>query len=138
MTATPPPRPNTDGITILYDGECPFCSAYIRLTRLRASVGPVRLVNARSDDPLVAEARIAGLDLNRGMVVKLDGQLHHGDAAMVLLATLSTGSGVVNSLMRWAFRTPNRARLLYPLLVTGRNLTLRLLGRRPIPAPPNP
>lgn len=124
----------TSGLTILYDGECPFCSAYVRMTRLSAAAGPVRLVDARDGGPEVAEARAAGLDLDKGMVVKLDGQLHHGDRAMVLLAGLTTGSGLFNRLTRAAFRSPSRARLLYPLLVAGRNLTLRLLGRRGINA----
>ena len=120
------------GPVIVYDGECPFCAAYVRMTRLRASAGPVRLVDARSGAPEVAEARAAGLDLDRGMVVKLDGRLYHGDGAMTALALLTTPSGAFNRLMRALFRRPALARVLYPPMVAGRNLTLRLLGRRPI------
>ena len=120
------------GPVIVYDGECPFCAAYVRMTRLRASAGPVRLVDARSGAPEVAEARAAGLDLDRGMVVKLDGRLYHGDAAMTALALLTTPSGGFNRIMRGLFRRPALARVLYPPMVAGRNLTLRLLGRRPI------
>jgi predicted DCC family thiol-disulfide oxidoreductase YuxK len=120
------------GIEIVYDGECPFCSAYVRLARLRDAAGPVRLVDARGDDPLAVSLRGSGVDLDRGMVVRLDGQIHHGDAAMVVLSALSTGSGAFNRLMRAMFRRPARARILYPALVAGRNLTLRLLGRRRI------
>jgi len=122
------------GPVILYDGECPLCATYVRMTRLRASAGPVRLIDARSDAPEVAEARAAGLDLDRGMIVKLDGRLYHGDAAMTALALLTTPSGVFNRLMRAFFRRPALARMLYPLMVAGRKLTLRLLGRRPIGA----
>lgn len=121
-----------DQITIVYDGDCPFCGAYVRMSRLRASAGQVRLVDARGDDPAVGRARAAGLDLNRGMVVELEGRLYHGDGAMVLLSALSTPRGLFNRLMRAAFRSPRRAAVLYPVLVAGRNLTLRLLGRRPI------
>lgn len=124
----PPPA----GPVIIYDGECPFCSAFVRMTRLRASAGPVRLVDARSDAPEVAEARAAGLDLDRGMAVKLDGRLYHGDAAMTALALLTTRSGAFNRLVRALFRHPALARIVYPPMVTGRNLTLRLLGRRRI------
>ena len=120
------------GPVILYDGECPFCAAYVRMTRLRASAGPVRLIDARSDAPEVAEARAAGLDLDRGMVVKLDGRLYHGDAAMTALALLTTPSGGFNRMMRALFRRPALARALYPPMVAGRRRTLRLLGRRPI------
>ncbi|MCU0908592.1 MAG: DUF393 domain-containing protein [Rhodobacteraceae bacterium] len=117
-------------LTVVYDGECPFCAAYVRMTRLRAAAGPVALVNARDPHPVVDEARAAGLDLDRGMVVKAGGRLYHGDAAMTLLAGLTTPSGLFNRLTAWTFRSPARARLIYPPMVAGRNLTLRLLGRR--------
>lgn len=117
------------GPVIIYDGECPFCSAFVRMTRLRDSAGPVRLIDARSDAPEVAQARAAGLDLDSGMVVKLEGRLYHGDAAMTALALLTTPSGAFNRLVRALFRRPALARILYPPMVMGRNLTLRLLGR---------
>jgi predicted DCC family thiol-disulfide oxidoreductase YuxK len=127
MTHTTDPSP---GLTVVYDGECPFCAAYVRMTRLRAAAGPVELVNARDPHPVVDEARAAGLDLDRGMVVKAGGRLYHGDAAMTLLAGLTTPSGLFNRLTAWAFRSPARARVIYPPMVAGRALTLRLLGRR--------
>jgi predicted DCC family thiol-disulfide oxidoreductase YuxK len=125
-------QPDSEGIVIIYDGECPFCTAYTKLVRLRQSAGPVRLVDARSGDPLVAEVREAGLDLDRGMVVRYAGETHHGERAMHVLALLSTGSGLVNGAAAALFRSPRLARALYPALVAGRNATLRLLGRRPI------
>ena len=122
-----------DGPIIVYDGECPFCAAYVRMTRLRESVGPVMLVDARTTDhPVLAEIATAKLDLDTGMVVKLDGRLHHGDAAMTAIALMTTPSGLFNRVMRALFRRPGLARVLYPPMVAGRNLTLRLLGRRRI------
>lgn len=119
------------GPVIVYDGECPFCAAYVRMLRLRAAAGPVTLVNARSETHLVMEQfHAANLDLNSGMVVALNGALYHGDAAMTLLASLTTSSGLFNRLSAWIFRSPARARVIYPPMVAGRNLTLRLLGRR--------
>lgn len=129
LPATPEP-----GLTVVYDGECPFCVAYVRMTRLRAAAGRVELVNARTPHPVVDEARAAGLDLDVGMVVKAGGQLYHGDAAMTLLAGLTTPSGLFNRVTAWAFRNPARARLIYPPMVAGRNLTLRILGRRKLSA----
>lgn len=120
------------GIAVVYDGDCPFCSAFVRLARLRAAAGPVRLVDARSDDPLVAEIRARNLDLDRGMVVATGGQFLHADRAMTALALMTTRSGLFNRLVRLAFARPALARRLYPPLVAGRNLTLRLLGRRKI------
>lgn len=123
-----PPAPG--GITILYDGECPLCRSYVRMTRLRASAGPVRLLDLRQGGAEVDEAARAGHDFDAGFVVKFGGALYHGDAAMLVLSGLTTPSGLFNRLMRVLFRNPRRARLVYPVLVRGRNLLLRLLGRR--------
>lgn len=117
---------------IIYDRECPFCSSYVRMLRLRDAVGQVTLVDARSDDPTVLQAVGDGYDLDRGMIVRFKGQTYHGDAAMHLLTAYSEPGGIWNSLVRYLFRSPRRSALVYPVLVMGRRLTLRLLGRRPI------
>lgn len=117
------------GIAIIYDGQCPFCSSYVRLLRLRETVGPVRLIDARSADPQVVAARAEGLDLDRGMIVRLGDATYHGDRALHVLALLSTGGGAFNGLMRRVFGSARAARLAYPLLAAGRRATLRALGR---------
>lgn len=120
------------GIDIVYDGQCPFCSAYVRMTRLRQAAGPVRLVDARSGDPLAARLRAQGVDLDRGMVVIHDGQLHHGAGAMAALTALSAPRGLMGWPTRLVFGRPWLGRRIYPVLAAGRRLTLRLLGRKPI------
>jgi predicted DCC family thiol-disulfide oxidoreductase YuxK len=117
------------GLTIIYDGQCPFCSSYVSLLRLRDSVGRVELVDARSDDPRVAGVAAAGLDLDAGMVVLWGGRRFHGREAVHLLATLSAAGGIFNSLQRRMFGAPRRAALIYPMLAAGRRLFLRLTGR---------
>ncbi|WP_299746903.1 DCC1-like thiol-disulfide oxidoreductase family protein [uncultured Tateyamaria sp.] len=121
-----------DQIRIIYDGDCPFCSAYVKLVRLREVVGTIELIDARSDHEVIDRINAAGLDLDRGMAVEMGGQLQHGDAAMTTLAMMTTQSGVFNRIMRLMFSRPAIARILYPPLVAGRALTLRLLGRRKI------
>ena len=117
---------------IVYDGDCPFCTRYARLVRLRESLGPLALVDARKGGPLVAEVRAAGLDLDEGMVLKLDGRLHHGAEALNLIALLSSPWGGFNRINRALFRSARMARLAYPALRAGRNAALRLLGRKKI------
>lgn len=122
-------RPDPDQQWLLYDGECPFCAAYVSMVRLRDAVGPMPLINAREGGPEVREARAAGLDLDEGMVLKLDGRLYHGQDCVNRLALITTPSGGFNRLNAWVFRSPTRSRILYPVLRSGRNLALRLLGR---------
>lgn len=115
---------------IVYDGECPFCSRFVAWQRLRQSVGPVSLQDARENGALARALWAAGYDLDNGMVLIWNDQIFYGDECVHRLALLSSGSGLFNKMNAWAFRSPGVARLVYPLMRTGRNLTLRLLGRR--------
>lgn len=121
-----------DNVVIVYDGECPFCKQYTQLLRLRANSGNVRLINARSDDPQVEEVLRRGYDLDQGMIVTIDDQFYHGAQAMHVLAMLSTHTGWFNRFNYYVFRSKRVAFVLYPLLRRGRNLVLRILGRKPI------
>jgi predicted DCC family thiol-disulfide oxidoreductase YuxK len=122
----------TERLEVIYDGDCPFCASYVGIVRLREAVGQVDLVDARSADPRVAEVQAMGFDLDEGMVVRHGDAVFYGDAAMRHLSILSAPGGVMNTALRVLFRAPRRAALLYPVLATGRRLTLRVLGRRKI------
>lgn len=119
-------------VQIIYDGDCPFCASYVALTRLRAAAGKVELIDARSGHPAVAEATAAGLDLDEGMAMRSGGRWLHGDEVVHALALMTTGSGPFNAAMAALFRSPRRAKLLYPWLRAGRNAALALLGRSKI------
>jgi len=119
---------------IVYDGECPFCRSYVRLYRLRSHVKQLHLIDARTEPPIVDEIRRRGLDLDRGMAVKLAGHFYHGAEAIQILAILGSGDTLFNRMNRALFRHPSIARWIYPLLVQGRLLTLRLLCRTTIDA----
>jgi predicted DCC family thiol-disulfide oxidoreductase YuxK len=119
-----------EGAVIVYDGECPFCSRYVALVRLRETLGPVRLVNAREGGPIVEHLLDQGYDLDEGMVLIWQDRIYHGDECIHMLALLSTPSGAFNRINAALFRSERASRFLYPILRTGRNATLRLLGRR--------
>jgi predicted DCC family thiol-disulfide oxidoreductase YuxK len=119
---------------LLYDGDCPFCSAYVSYVRLRETVGPVALLDARERGDALAEARRHGYDIDAGMLLKLDGRYYHGADCLNALALLTTPSGVFNRFSRALFRSPRISRFAYPVLRAGRNATLALLRRRPLAA----
>jgi predicted DCC family thiol-disulfide oxidoreductase YuxK len=114
---------------LVYDGECPFCSRYVRYLRLRDAVGKLHLVDAREGGPLVEEMKAAGLDLDEGMVLKMGGRHYHGADCIHALSMLSGGSGAFNRINAAIFRSPTLSRVLYPVLRAGRNTVLRALGR---------
>jgi predicted DCC family thiol-disulfide oxidoreductase YuxK len=119
---------------LLYDGECPFCSSYVSYVRLRESVGPVTLADARKYPLLVAEAKARGYEIDEGMVLKLDGHYYFGGDCIHALSLLTTRSGFFNRINRTLFKSRAVARFAYPMLRSGRNLVLILLGRRRIGA----
>lgn len=117
---------------IVYDGDCPFCSRYVAMVRLREAAGPVELINAREAHPAVDRVRAAGYDLNQGMALVDGDEIHFGDACIHRIALMSTPSGLFNRVNAAVFRSPALSRMLYPVLRLGRNATLRMLGRAPI------
>jgi predicted DCC family thiol-disulfide oxidoreductase YuxK len=81
---------------IVYDGDCPFCSRYVTLMRLREAIGPVVLKNAREGGPLIEELTRRGYDLDEGMVLIHAGEIFHGSECMARLGLLSTPSTTFN------------------------------------------
>jgi predicted DCC family thiol-disulfide oxidoreductase YuxK len=116
--------------TIVYDGDCPFCSRYVTLLRLNEALGPVDLLNARHGGALVTEIYRCGLDLDQGMVLILNGELYHGADCMHRLALLTTPSDAFNRLNVWIFRSRVSSNVFYPMLRLTRNVVLAALGRR--------
>ena len=114
---------------LVYDGVCPFCSAYVKYVRVKDVVSVLHLVDARQGGPIVEEIQRANLDLDQGMVLKIGGRLHHGADCIHVLACLSSRSTAFNRINSAIFRSPRLSRWLYPGLRTGRNVVLRLLGR---------
>lgn len=117
---------------LVYDGDCPVCSRYVRLVRLRESVGDVRVLNARDGGPVVDEIVRRGLDLDEGMVLIHQGRYYHGSDCIHMLAMLASPSGLFNRLNAAVFRSPGLSRALYPVLRFGRNTLLKILGRSPL------
>ena len=124
---TPP-----DEVTIVYDGECPVCTAYGCTVELEPGQGQLNRINARDDAAIVDQLTRAGVDLDEGMAVMRDGRLYHGADAVHIMALHGSRRGLANQLNHLLFRSRARAHALYPAMRAGRNLLLRLLGRRPI------
>ncbi|MEM9047748.1 MAG: DUF393 domain-containing protein [Pseudomonadota bacterium] len=119
-------------IYVVYDGECPFCSNYVKVIRLREALGRFELVDARKPSHVVDRLAREGIDLNEGMALVYEDRIIHGAECVHQLALMSTKSGLFNRLNSWIFHNRSTSRLLYPVLRFGRNTTLRLLGRKPI------
>ncbi len=124
-----PERPPEAKSLIIYDGDCVFCQNYVRLIKLREAIGPVELLDARSDDPRVAEYWRNGYDLNEGMLFVHNGRVYYGHEAVNVLASLSSDSTLFNRINGLFLSNGRAAQISYPLLKLGRRLVLRLRGR---------
>jgi len=118
------------GTAIVYDGDCPFCRAYVTMTEI-TNAGPT-LVNARERPDLVRTLAQSGIDLDSGMAVYYQGRIYTGGEAMHLLALHSRPSGLVEKLASALLRRRRFALVVYPALRLGRNLLLRLRNRPPL------
>jgi len=127
------PKKQAEDLALIYDGECPVCTAYscsVDVDERKAS--GIRRINARSDDALVKQAKEAGIDLDEGMIVLHEGKMYHGADALNVMARLAPNRGFGNRLNKLLFSNPAVSRISYPVLRAGRNMLLKILGRKKI------
>lgn len=119
-------------LLLVYDKECPACNNYCQMVRIRESVGELQLIDARETSPIVDEITAAGLDIDEGMVLKMNDQLYYGADAIHALSMISSRSGIFNRLVYWVFKSKRVSHVLYPMLKAGRLVLLKLLRRTKI------
>ena len=119
---------NQNKVWLVYDGECPICRPTANALKIRAAAGELILVNARSAHPILQELKRARLNLDEGMVVKINNTLYHGAEAQHVLAMIGTHQDWFNRLNVWLFRSKWVAKLIYPLLRNIRLLVLKMKG----------
>ena len=117
---------------LVYDWECPVCDIYCRLVRVRPEAGQLRLVNARESSAVLQEITKAGLDIDQGMVAKMDGHLYYGSDAIHAIALISSRTDLFSRLTHYVFRSNRLSRILYPFLRTCRGLLLKAMGKTKI------
>jgi len=115
---------------LIYDSECPVCANYVQMIRIRESLGELTLVSARDNSDLVKEISAMGINLNKGMVLKIDDQIFSDSETIHALAMISSRSTLFNKVNSWIFKSKWRTRLLYPPLRFGRRCLLSILGKK--------
>jgi predicted DCC family thiol-disulfide oxidoreductase YuxK len=118
---------------VVYDGDCPFCSAYVQMARLREVFSKVELVSARDRHHIaVRDLEARGVDLNNGMAVVNGERLYYGPAAMRYISSVTTRSKLLNKLVAAVMANEAIAGIVYPMLNMGRKTVLFVLGRKQI------
>lgn len=119
-------------VLLVYDKECPACDFYCNIVNIRESVGELVLVDARESSEVMNEITERGLDIDQGMVLKIDDSLYYGSDAIHMLTLIGTKSGVFNRLNYIFFGSKTLSRIAYPVFKFFRNLLLKMLGKTKI------
>lgn len=130
-TSTETPR---DSVYFVYDGDCPICNVAANALRIQHDVGPLLLVNARTQDkhPLLDEINALKLNLDEGMVIKFKDRFYHGADALHLMALIGSGQGWFNRMNAFLYRSKTIASIVYPSMRATRNALLRMKGIPPV------
>ena len=120
------------GVHVIYDGSCPFCANFVRLQRLRKTIGNVNLLNAREHPILVQYFSSVGIPLDDGMALVVDTKIYYGAACINRLALMSSNIGLFNRLSAAIFCSERLSKFLYPVLKLGRRMVLYALGTKPL------
>jgi len=120
-----------EGATLIFDGQCPFCQAYVATLedqKLNSELGLSKM-DARCAPELVTQLADKNIDINTGIVFIKDERLYQGAEALTLLAKEHAVKDGLNSLPHYLLRHRPLSIILYPVLRTMRSLFLRLSGR---------
>lgn len=115
-------------VWLVYDGQCPICNGTANALKIKAAVGNLILVNAREPHPIMDELKLANMNIDEGMVVKVNDVLYHGADAQYILAMIGTDEDWFNRLNVILFSNKMVAKLIYPILKQIRNLVLKIKG----------
>ena len=115
------------GVWFIYDGDCPICTRAADALRIKQKFGALSTLNARENDdhPLVEEISRQGLDLDEGMVIYHDGDLHHGKDALRFMAKHGRPENGLMAACKSLFWSAGLARLMYPWMKGCRNWLLK-------------
>lgn len=119
---------DTQAVTIVYDGQCPFCANYVRQLRLKMAVGTVNLYDARAHSWVVEELAKSDIKLDEGMYVQVGKEKYCGADAIWVLASMSSKVDLFNRINFFMFSSKRISRFLYPIMRSIRNVTLFLIG----------
>lgn len=122
-------QPKED-IWFVYDGECPLCQMGARYYQLRAAVGKLITVDARTEHahPVMQEIKQAGWDMNDGMVIKYQQKLYQGSDALVLMARLGAEDDIFNRINHRLFASESISKMAYPWMKAMRSVLITLKG----------
>jgi predicted DCC family thiol-disulfide oxidoreductase YuxK len=115
-------------IQLVFDGGCPFCSAFAAMGELSGGLPELQIIDGRADHALRRQLKARGFDLARGAVLIEGEHCWHGAEAVQRLCGRLRPSSALLGLLTSVFGDEERSRRLYPLLLAARRGALALRG----------
>lgn len=119
-------------LQLVYDDQCPVCRNYCTGLQKETKNNGLTLIDARKSSPVMDEITTRKLDMDEGMVLKVNGQLFYGAEAIHELSKRKKTSGFYGWINRLFFSSSILAAFFYPLSKACRNVILRLKGIKKI------
>ena len=116
-------------LTLVYDGGCPFCSAFAQRAELQGGLPELEIRDGRADHDLRADLASRGYRLANGAMLLEGDSIWHGSAAIAELNRRMSPSDALLQLLQQVFRDDGRADQLYPALLLARRLALAVRGQ---------
>ncbi len=113
-------------LIFIYDGECPFCNHFSELLILKSNLSGIQVKNAREKPPEIPY----GYDMDeKGAILIKDGELLFGANAINWICTqIQDPTDSLLDILSVVFKSHQRTRLLFPLLLWARRVTLFIKG----------
>ena len=114
----------------IYDGDCPFCNHFAQLLELKKCIQALEIIDGRENLELLTKLYNQGYDINQGAILITNTKILHGAEAVNWICTkLNNPNHSLLEILRALFISKNRSRILFPLLLWSRRLSLTLKGK---------
>ena len=115
----------TTSYTFIYDGECPFCNHFAELLEIKSKLNNIKILDGRKNSTLIKSLLEKGFDIDKGAILLKDEDIFHGaEAINTICKQIKNPSSSLLLLLSRVFKSTKRTKLLFPLLVIARRISL--------------
>ena len=115
--------------TFIYDGECPFCNHFAELLEIKSKLKNIELLDGRKNLDIINSLFEKGYDLDKGAILIKDDVIFHGaEAINTICKQINNPSSNLLKILSSLFKSNNRTRLIFPILIRARRFALITKG----------
>ena len=112
-------------LTFIYDGECPFCNHFAELLELKSKKKGISIIDGRKNLNLINSLLERGYDIDKGAILLEGNNIFHGaEAINTICKQIKNPSNSLLIILSNIFKSNQRSRFFFPLLVTARRFAL--------------